>query len=148
MRKETIKESISIKETINQAIKERRREIKSKGGLGMTRYKPFMVRVLLVLGFAVGAAANAEWHEEKVESIYPQGDGSFSLSFESDHASCTNANTPKHYYVAAGQNGVSAAGVEHMLSVALTAASTGKQINIEFDETVAECYVSRLSVRF
>ncbi|BFM10138.1 hypothetical protein R50072_02910 [Simiduia litorea] len=90
----------------------------------------------------------ATWHSSTIKKIYPLGSGSVVLLFETDSPACTNGSTPKYYYINVGANSMTAEGRDALLSVALTAAATGKQVSINFDETSDSCDINRLSVDF
>ena len=52
----------------------------------------------------------------------------------------------KLFYVIPGQNGVTAEGVKNILTVALVAHSTGKQVSVYYDNADPHCYVKQLYV--
>ncbi len=102
---------------------------------------------LLLLGMGSIAANAAEvWHTAYLKRIYPTADGSVRLSFVTDHATCTNADNPKVYYITVGQNGVTTDGLRAMHSTALTAFAMERQVSIAFDNATANCYINRLIV--
>lgn len=99
--------------------------------------------------FALGSfAANAAevWHTAYLKRIYPTSTGSVTLIFMTDHANCTNANNPKYYTIAVGQNGVTIDGLRAMHSTALTAFAMERQVSIAFDDATSSCYINRLYV--
>ena len=97
--------------------------------------------------FLVSSQAHAAtWHSSTIKKIYPLGSGSVVLLFETDSPACTNGS--KYYYINVGVNSMTAEGRDALLSVALTAAATGKQVSINFDETSDSCDINRLSVDF
>lgn len=101
----------------------------------------------LVMPIHMAEAQNV-WHTAHVRQIYPLSNGSWVVMFVTDSNSCLNANPNKYYYVTPGVNGVTLDGAANMLSVALTAAATDREITVIFDDAAANCYVNRLSVRF
>ena len=96
----------------------------------------------------ISARANDVWHSSNIEKIYPQGDGSFVLTFITDAPACSNVNQPKYHYIRAGYNNVDQEGVDKMYSAALTAATLGKKINFNFDDSTDKCFINRLSISF
>ena len=109
--------------------------------------KEVMIVALMAVGAAGQAQAAAAWVQSTVKFVYPQGDGSFVLGFVSDAGTCSNVNSPKYFYVVAGQNGVTADGVKALLATALTAFATGSTLSVAFDDATASCYINRLSVQ-
>jgi hypothetical protein len=105
------------------------------------------IGAVLALWFITGTAlaANA-YHGAQLKSVYPLSDGSFVLVFMTDTAACSSTNSPKYFYVTAGQNGVTADGVKNMLAAALTAFALEKLVYIAFDDATPSCYINRLSV--
>jgi hypothetical protein len=101
----------------------------------------------LLLGIGTLSAGAAEvWHTAYVKRIYPTADGSVRLSFVTDHATCTNADSPKVYYITVGQNSVTADGLKAMHATALTAFAMERQVSIAFDNATASCYINRLII--
>jgi len=102
-----------------------------------------------LLGFATAGQSQAAtaYVQSTVKFVYPQGDGSFVLGFVSDAGTCSNVNSPKYFYVVAGQNGVTADGLRAMLATALTAFATGSMLAAAFDDATANCYINRISVQ-
>lgn len=107
---------------------------------------------VLLLCFVVGMQstyAAARWHTGvKIKMVYPLSGGDFVLTFDQDNPSCTSDSSPDYYRVSVGQNGVTAEGADKMYAAALTAASSGKTVNINFDDATSGCYVNRLEVIF
>jgi len=104
-----------------------------------------------VFAFLVGsyqAIAADVWHSAKIKQVYPLSQGDFILTFEQDSPACLNGNTPKYYYVAVGQNGVTADALKNLLSVSLAAAAQRKTVVINFNDQSTACYINRLSVDF
>jgi hypothetical protein len=48
----------------------------------------------------------------------------------------------------AGQNGVNADGLTRIYAAALAAAASHAQVEIAFDNASAQCYVSRMNVKY
>ena len=103
--------------------------------------------VLLFLACQVASATDRA-HVSTIQQVYPQADGSFVLAFYTDNANCTNASSPKYYYVTAGQNGVNADGVKLMFASALAAAAQQRTVTIVFSDTTVNCYINRLIVAY
>lgn len=93
------------------------------------------------------ASAAPAWIQSTVKFVYPLGDGSFVLGFVNDAGTCTSTNSPKYFYVVAGQNGVTADGLKAMLATALTAFSTGSTLSASFDDATSSCYINRFSMQ-
>lgn len=102
---------------------------------------------LFVLFSQVTHAAD-KWHTAEIKTVYPLADGNFYLLFKKDAPTCTNSNTPKYHHVSVGKNSVTAEGVKVMFTTALTAASLGKPITINFDDSGSGCYINRLRLSF
>jgi hypothetical protein len=69
------------------------------------------------------------------------------LRFVNDAGTCNNPNSPKYFYVVAGQHGVTADGVKAMLATALTAFTTGGTLSAAFDDATANCYINRFPLQ-
>ncbi|UTW46651.1 response regulator receiver protein [bacterium SCSIO 12696] len=95
-----------------------------------------------------GMAATPAWHTSKIKSVYPQANGRVVFTFVDDAPSCPNANSPKYHYLSVGDNGVTQEGLNNMLSVALTAAATGREVAINFDADTNGCQINRLLINF
>ncbi len=84
-----------------------------------------------------------------INSISPYGDGDFLITFTDDQGTaCTSGKNPKTYRVEVDQYGVTEAGANKILSVALAAATTGKAITAYFDESSPKCYINLISLKF
>jgi len=105
------------------------------------------VTFLLTLFAAVSANA-ATWHTAKITLIYQLADGRYVLQFDSDSIDCTSNSSPDYYYVAVGYNSVTQEAHKNMLSLAMTAATVGADVTINYDETSTGCEVNRLFVNF
>ena len=115
-----------------------------KGDRAKTMLKLLVAMIFVSAGS--GAVAAESWVIDYLVHVYPQGDGSFIITFQNSPPACISGANPKYLTVAAGHNGVVADGVKAMLAVSLTAFSTGKQIQAAFDDSTAECYINRLRV--
>ncbi|WP_251359708.1 hypothetical protein [Kangiella sp. TOML190] len=93
-------------------------------------------------------ASTPTWHSSKIKRVYPLANGDIVITFQEQSSACTNGNSPKYHYLAVAQNGVTAEGLNNMLSVVLTAATTQKAVNINFDADTSACYINRLYVNF
>ena len=111
------------------------------------RYQTLCVALVVAI-LNVPATAASVWHVAKIVYIYPQGSGDVVLTFETDAPTCTNVNTPKYCYIRVGENGVTREGLENMLAVALTVATTGRAVTINFDDAGDGCFIGRLIVSF
>src|SRR5690242_11774775 len=103
-----------------------------------------MKRLLLALALicASQAAVSVErWHTALLGRIYPQGDGSFVLTFQTDSPPCTNANAPKYHYVIAGLYGMTDEGAKKVYAAAMLAMALGKPLTIAYDDSTANCAV-------
>jgi hypothetical protein len=107
------------------------------------------VIILLCLGLLVSTQADAAvaYMQSTVKFVYPLGDGSFVLGFTNDAGTCASPNSPKYFYVMAGQNGVTADGVKAMLATALAAFTAGYTLWIAYDDATTSCYINRFSVQ-
>jgi hypothetical protein len=95
----------------------------------------------------VSAAHAADvWHTATIKFIYPQGDGSFVLIFNSDAASCTSVSNPDYYTVRANTNGVTAEGLKLMYAAALMAKASDREVTINFSTSTNECAINRLQI--
>jgi len=93
------------------------------------------------------APAATQFFQAPVQSVYPQGDGSFIVIFAQSSPSCSSQNNPQYFFVAAGQFGVNADGVKGMLATALTAFSLNRSLSIAFDDSTPNRYINRLAVQ-
>jgi hypothetical protein len=93
------------------------------------------------------APAGTQYFQAPVQSVYPQGDGSFIVTFTQNTSLCPNQSSPQYFSVAAGQFGVNSDGVKAMLATALTAYALGKSLSFVFDDSTTNCYINRLSIQ-
>jgi hypothetical protein len=101
---------------------------------------------MTLIGIASATSAAEVWITEYLAHVYPQGDGSFIITFVNSPPACTSGAVPKYLTVAAGHNGVVADGVKAMRAVSLTALAAGKQIQAAFDDSDSACYINRLRI--
>jgi hypothetical protein len=101
---------------------------------------------LLSCVVARSVVATDVWHTSTVRTIYPHADGSVVVTFSTDSPSCTSANTPHYYYVAVGQNGVTAEALKNILAAFLSAAAQGRTVQFNFSDTTTACYINRALV--
>ena len=104
------------------------------------------VTALLMLT-AVQSSAAETWHTSTIKFVHPLSNGDFVVAFDTDPATCTNANTPKYLYVTVGQNGVTSAGSAKLYAAVMTALTTRQTVTVNFDDATSGCYVNRLVVR-
>jgi hypothetical protein len=110
--------------------------------------RPFLALISTAIfsGLTQPVLATSYWHATNVKLIYPYSDASFVLAFTTDNAACTNAVSPKYYYVVVGTNGVTANLAKNILAVAMFAMSTEKQVSVLFDDATPYCYISAITV--
>lgn len=104
--------------------------------------------LLLSILFSLNVHAQDTWFSGKIRSVYPLADGKVVITFTTDSPACANGNSPKYYFIAPGVNAVTELGLKNMYSAALTAATAGKEVTINFDASSNDCYINRLSVAF
>ena len=109
--------------------------------------KMFLFAVIGTLLFNSTAYAE-KWHTSTIDKVYVVSSGALILIFSTDSESCTNGNDPDYYRVETGYNGMTIEGLKHILSLALTAATTKTPVTFAFDETTDSCYINRLQVRY
>ena len=102
--------------------------------------------VSIFLGLLMGGPAFAAdvTHVANVTRIVALGDGRVVLQFDADNASCSDANSPKGYYVTVGQNGVTADGLKSILSMATVAVALERPLSFHFDSSSAYCFISQV----
>ena len=106
-----------------------------------------MIATLLFLPFQSFAETNV-WFTGTVKTVYPFKNGDFVITFEESSNECNSPSTPKYYYVAVGEAGVTEQGVERMLSTALTAGMGKKQLSINFNKDSTSCFINRMQINF
>ncbi|AKE51282.1 hypothetical protein TQ33_0294 [Kangiella geojedonensis] len=103
---------------------------------------------VLILISEISAAVNSQWQTSAIEKIYPLLTGDFVLTFTEINTNCRDGASNAYYYVKEGVNGVKREGVKSMLSVALSAASMGKEITVNFDADLDSGAINRLYIKF
>jgi len=78
------------------------------------------------------------------DQINSLGDGRVVLQFDVDNTACLGTNSPKGYYVAVGQNGVTADGLKNILATAMLTQSQGKILSFYVDNSTVYCYISQV----
>lgn len=86
------------------------------------------------------------WHKSTINMAYPTEDGDFIIRLTQSHADCVNTN--KFYTVEVGKYGVTIEGVKKMYAAVLTAATSQKEVEINYDPEGTQCYINRLKVFF
>ena len=102
--------------------------------------------VVMLIGFISLSSKASTWHNDHVLRIYPHANGNFVITFKNPPDSCINGS--KYFYVNVGSNSMTAEGADKIYSLALTAATTGKKLRVNFDETSNSCAVNRAYVSF
>lgn len=108
-------------------------------------------RVIIVIAslfWLTAASASPVWHNATIRSIYPLSDGAVVLQFHSDSSSCPSTSTPHYYYARVGENGLTQNALDNILATALTAATLGIPVEINFDSASTLCYINRLRINF
>jgi len=105
-----------------------------------------LILALSLFSAVTAAGPNDVWHTSNIKQLYPLSSGDFIIRFTTDSDEC--AREDKYHYVLVGENQVTAEGSNNMLSVALTAATLGKEISINFDKTSPSCAINRLNLNF
>lgn len=87
-----------------------------------------------------------------ISRVYPVSDttnGDFIITLSSDvGTTCTNASSPKYYYVFIGQSGVSQGSSSKIYAAALAAALANRPVRVWFDSSAPQCWVNALWVDF
>jgi len=94
-----------------------------------------------------GAMAADVWHTSTIKTIYPNGNGSWIITLDSDSSSCGNTENPKRYAVATSQNGVTDDGNKKMYAAALMAKAMESTVTIIFSDSTTDCLINRLIVQ-
>lgn len=98
-----------------------------------------------VLCFMFCAAARADtWFSSTIYYVYPHSDGMVVLTFNTPSPACINSD---YHQLKIGHNSVTADGYRAILAVAIAAAAAGRTVEVNFDESSAECYINRIAVR-
>ena len=111
--------------------------------------RPVVMIITIAAVLIAGTVSAAPvWHNSKIKWIYPLSSGAVILALEIESPTCNPGATTNYYHIAVGENGVTQEALENMLAVALTAATTGRVVSINFDDATTHCYINRLYVRF
>jgi hypothetical protein len=81
------------------------------------------------------------WHTSTVHSLYPQADGSYIIRFNTSDMNCTDANSPKYYYVVVGTYNVTQEAARMIFTLASISIISDKQLSIAFESQ--GCFVKR-----
>lgn len=92
------------------------------------------------------AFASESGFSSLVKSIYPQGDGSVILTFETGTSACTNGSSPKFFLVANGYNGVTADGVKNIYGAAILAMALNRPLTVAFENSSSLCPINRVFI--
>ena len=103
--------------------------------------------LLLLVSVSHSATAQSTWYSDTIKWVYPLANGDFVLTFHNDNPSCTSGDS-KYHYASVGQNDLTKEGIKFLYSAALTAAASGKTVNVYFDASSSGCYINRLYVNF
>ena len=102
-----------------------------------------LVSIIAALTVSIGlvsqASATEAWTTSTITGVFPVGSGYFVLYFESGTSCGGGAAT-----VTVGQNGMTTEGAHMLLSVALTAFTTSKPVQVAYDNATSQCYVNRI----
>ena len=108
-----------------------------------------LASVFLLFLISTSVSANSAWLQSaKIKMIYPVSDGSVILTFHEDSTTssfdCMRAD--KYHYIRPNAGGVTPEAAKNMLSVALTAASTGKEISMNYVTDSSICVVKSIYI--
>ena len=98
------------------------------------------------LALSSNAVAVESWLTSTIRAVYPLGDGTFVLMFDTNAADCTNTATYKYHQVSPNQNGVTDEGAKKIYAAALAALAADKTVQVAFDNATSACYINRLIV--
>lgn len=109
--------------------------------------KKLLIGIAGALLFASRVLFAAEQHHtDTVKWIYPQADGSYVLTFNTNPPACANPNTTKYLYVQVGQNGMTADAAKYIYSLAMFSMALGKTFQIYYSDNSIYCYINRAVV--
>jgi hypothetical protein len=112
-------------------------------------FRHLAIGLVLCASAMSAQAASVAW-TSTVRSVYPQGDGSFIITFASDSGSgCTSASNPKYFTVAvlpANGSTVNSDAVKAMLATTLAAFEGGNTLTVVFDNSTSSCNVTRMTI--
>ena len=110
--------------------------------------KLFKLMILILIFATSSSFATNRWHKGFIKNVYPLGNGTVILYMDSSNQYCVNASgTPKSTFylkIGSGPTAVSELGLKNIYSSALIAFTTGKEVNLLFDDTGAGCYFDRI----
>lgn len=100
--------------------------------------KKLFLAILILMPFSV-LAGNKWTGYKKVIQVQGLQEGGFIVYLDSEISSdCTNAGT-NSLYVRSGFGGVDDKGIQSLLSITLTAFTTGYEVSIMYEDTVSTC---------
>ncbi len=102
--------------------------------------------ITLIATFSLPVFSEPTWHTSKIERVYPLASGGFVLRFKNANSTCKNES--KYHYVTEGKNGVTKEAISNLLSVALVAGTSEKELTINFENSSESCDISRLFIKF
>lgn len=105
-------------------------------------FKKLLLAAGLLLSFQ-SVAETQVWHMGTVESVYPQNNGNFIIILKDETPDCDG-----YFNVTVGQAGVTQEASEKMMSVALAAGMSGKELRVNFDKDSTSCFVNRMKIQF
>jgi len=105
-----------------------------------------MAIILCVLSFACSAVG--KWWTGDIYRVFPLASGEVVVSFEVSAPSCTGADTHKFHRIKVGENSMTQEGADKIYSLLLAAASSKRQVSINFDDATNKCYVNRAYINF
>lgn len=104
-------------------------------------------KCVFILLFLCCAKVHAlEWHTSKINMVYPQENGDFTLRLKEGTANCENGS--KFYKVVVGKLGVTDEGRNALLSSALAAAAQSQDVDIYWEPQDGQCYIQRFKVNY
>jgi len=109
-----------------------------------------MKKYLLILAMCfVSMSAQAEYVESLlIKTVQGTPNGGFLLSFDKTvHANCTTSGTKTIYYYP-NIGSMTSDGLKTMLSLAMVAFTTQKEVNVHFDESASECWGQYLTIDY
>ena len=105
----------------------------------MKKWLVVIAALSVSMGFSAQTRAAEAWVSSTITGIFPVGSGYFVLYFQAG-SSCGGGATT----VTVGENGVTTDGAHMLLSVALTAFTAGKPVQVAYDNATSQCFVNRI----
>ena len=106
-----------------------------------------MKKIISIFLLLVSMSATAEkWHTGEIKMIYPLNNGGFVLTFKNHPQEC--ASPSQYFYTKVGERGITNEGANNIYSLALMAATSGKEVAINYDDTSESCFINRAYVVF